>query len=384
MNRKGFYVCCLLLLFAGNAVAQVTIGSGVPPVRGALLDLKQNDQIADNSTKGVLFPRVILSNEHELYPMFGAEGNETQEYVENKNKLKAEHKGLIVYNLSEENDFSEGLYSWNGTEWRSFVKRVVLPPAIDELLCEQAKLSPSKIEEGIPYNGILTIPYIGGNGMDYLSYTYEVDGLTIERLDGSLNVGQGLLYYRVSGTPDANSIELTVSFYGGECTVYFESESDMEVKTIEYARKRIDVKPDPNANRAESMTTLGNLQVRYCGSDGTGVGEDFIEFRTLENTHITYQYTKHGKGGNFIGIYGQIASSNRDWYYFTYDPNRVMTERASGDINLVNRDIATATFILHNTREVYRLTLNANEYLSQEGDIPEVPARVSIFIEKLE
>jgi|GEM_PF-3418041 len=384
MNRIGFYICCLLLLFATNTIAQVTIGSGFPPAKGALLDLKQNDYVSENSTKGVLFPRVMLSNEHELYPMFGTEGKEIKEYTDNRNKLKIEHKGLIVYNLSEENDFFEGLYSWDGTKWRSFVKRVVLPPSIDELLCEQAKLFPARIEAGAAYSGILTIPYIGGNGMDYLNRTYEVNGLTIERLEGSLNIGQGLLYYRVSGTPDANSIELTVNFEGKECTIYFESESDMEVKTIEYVRKRINVKPNSETNREESITTLGNLQVRYYGSDGTGAGEDFMEFRTLENTHLTYQYTKHGKGGNFIGIYGQIASSDRNWYYFTYDGNRVQTDKASGDINLHNRDIATATFILHNTREVYRLTLNANKYLPQEGNIPEVPARVSIFIEKLE
>ena len=103
MNRIGFYICCLLLLFATNTIAQVTIGSGFPPAKGALLDLKQNDYVSENSTKGVLFPRVMLSNEHELYPMFGTEGKEIKEYTDNRNKLKIEHKGLIVYNLSEEN-----------------------------------------------------------------------------------------------------------------------------------------------------------------------------------------------------------------------------------------------------------------------------------------
>ena len=383
MNRIKFYLCSLLLLSATNAFSQVTIGSGTSPKKGALLDLKQNDQ-ENNSTKGVLFPRVVLSDEHELYPMFGMKGNEEQEYTNNKNKIKKEHKGLIVYNLSEEKDFGEGLYIWNGTEWKFFVSKIVLPPAIDGLLCEQAKISPAKFEVATDYSGILTIPYTGGNGMDYLSCIQMTNGLTFELIPGSLNVGQGLLYYKVSGVPDAESFELKIKFAEKNCTVTIQTESNMEIKTMEYVRNRVDVVYNREINRKNTVTTLGNLQIRYNGSNGDGIDIDYIEFRTLENTHITYQYTKHGEGGNYLFRYNQIASAG-SWLDFGHgDLNNINVRNAEKDINLKKRDIAVATFILHNTSEVYRLTVNANARISARSGVPEAPARISIFIEKLE
>ena len=392
MSRIKIYLCILLLLLFNNIVAQVTIGSGIAPAKGALLDLKQNDQ-KNNSTKGVLFPRVVLSDENELYPMFGNKDNEFPEYTEDKNglnRMKIEHKGLIVYNLSNEDNFNEGLYIWNGIEWQSLVKKAVQPPSINELISEQAKLFPGKFEKDSIYEGgVLTIPYIGGNGMNYLEHTYTANGMTFELIAGSLNVGQGLLYFRVSGTPSAESIELEINFGGQKSIVHLESESDVEIKSIEYVRNRVDVVHERKDNEKNTVTTLGNLQIRYSGRDG-GVSEiDFIEFRTLENTHITYQYTKHGEGGNFLYRYNQIQSVGKwlDFGYGLFDNKDV--SNTLKDINLLNRDIAVATFILHNTREVYRLTINANArisaYSSKDGDIiDEVPARISLFLERLE
>jgi len=379
MNKIRLYLCILPFLFSINAVSQVTIGSGIAPAKGALLDLKQNDQ-KNNSTKGVLFPRVLLSSEHELYPMFGENGTETQEYSSNKNKLKEEHKGLIVYNLSEENDFNEGLYIWDGTLWKSFVQRVVLPPAIDELLCDQAKLSPAKFDLESNYEGMLTIPYIGGNGMNYASHTQITDGLTFELISGSLNVGQGLLYYKVTGIPNAKIIELNTNFAKNNCTTHIESESDIEIKAIEYVRKRVDVVNDNEINKEKTVVTLGNLQIRY----NKRSGYDLIEFRTLENTYITYQYTKHGEGGNYLYRYNQVESIGL-WLDFGHgNLDNTTVSNTSKDISLSKRDIATATFILHNTREVYRLTVNANTYIEKSSNTPEVPARISFFIERLE
>jgi len=383
MNRIRFYVCSLFLLFSANVFSQVTIGSGVAPAKGALLDLKQNDQ-ENNSTKGFIFPRVILTDEEELYPMFGEKGNELPEYTANKSKLKAEHKGMLVYNLSSENDFNVGLYVWDGTQWHSLVQRMVLPPAIEELLCDHAKLSPAKFEVTRGYEGILTIPYVGGNGMNYLAHTHTINGLTFELIPGSLNVGQGLLYYKVTGVPDAESIELKLNFAGKSCFVSIENESDMEIKAIEYVRKRIDVVYNSETNKKNTVTTLGNLQIRYNGSNGEGTNLDYVEFRTLQNTHITYQYTKHGEEGNYLYRYNQEPSTGSwlDFGYGVFDNNKV--SNTIKDISLNGRNIATATFVLHNTREVYRLTINANARIKADAGVPEVPARISFFIERLE
>ena len=383
MNKLGFYLHILLLLLFNNVAAQVTIGSDIEPRKGALLDLKESN-LENNSSKGILFPRVVLSNEKELYPMFGTVGNEDPEYTANKNTsntIKSEHKGLIVYNLSEEGDFSEGLYIWDGFEWKAFQNKIVLPPAIDELLCEQVKLSPTKYNMNEPYNGILTIPYVGGNGMNYKKKSITIDGLTIELIPGTLNSGQGILYYKVSGTPTAEIIDAQINFANKNCIVHLESENDMEIKTMEYVRNRIEVSNNGEKNKEISLTTLGNLQVRYYGGD-SGLG--YIEFRTIEKSHVTYQYTKHGEGGNFLGRYNQIAS-NGTWLDLGYGTlNNTTVSNITKDINLSHRDVTITTFILHNTKEVYRLTVNANAYIRPDNGVPEVPARVSFFLEKLE
>jgi len=386
MNKFRFYLY-VLLLFSSNIIAQVTIGSGIAPNKGAILDLKQNDQ-DNNSTKGILFPRVVLSDSKELYPMFGNEENEDPEYTEDKNgpnRIKIEHKGLIVYNLSDKNNFNEGLHIWNGTEWRSFMDRYVSPPFIEDLLCEQAKLVPGKFEEGKPYEGgILTIPYIGGNGMDYTARTYTANGLTFELVPGRLNVGQGILYYKVTGISISESIELDINFLGQNCTVYIDSDNGFEIKTIEYVRSRTELVWEREVNEKNTLTTLGNLQIRYSGRDGGASEIDLIQFRTLEDTHITYQYTKHGDGGNYLYRYNQIKSTGQ-WLDFGYGHlTSTNVSNTTKDINLASRDIAKTIFVLHNTREVYRLTVNANSLIQTEGDIPGVPARISFFLEKLE
>ncbi len=123
-------VCSLLLsiIFLGNTLclqAQVTIGSDKAPVNGALLQLKENVTDADpltNATKGLLLPRVKLSN---LTPTNDKElaesiGNTTDSYGINT------HIGLVVYNVNPPKrdklcrleGLPLGLYVWNGQQWQ--------------------------------------------------------------------------------------------------------------------------------------------------------------------------------------------------------------------------------------------------------------------------
>lgn len=65
-----------LTIFTTKLHAQVTIGSGKPPITGCLLDLKEYDLTdagSDNgtsSTKGFNLPRVRLVDLDKLLPMF--------------------------------------------------------------------------------------------------------------------------------------------------------------------------------------------------------------------------------------------------------------------------------------------------------------------------
>jgi len=111
-SLKGIALILLLsAFFVLPARSQVTIGMLAPPLKGALLQLKTSDVPDDvaNSTKGMMYPRVALSDPNNLAPMLaGAD-------LVAANKLQ--YKGLIVYNVTEDANFHKGLYVWDGAKW---------------------------------------------------------------------------------------------------------------------------------------------------------------------------------------------------------------------------------------------------------------------------
>jgi len=120
-------ICSLFLL---NLSAQGTIGSGEKPVRAALLDLKGQNPDSENitsSTGGLVLPRVKLTGRTTLDPFIdsGTDPEWKSADVNVVKKLKDDHTGLMVYNLSvsdpgetDENlIFEQGIYVWNGTQW---------------------------------------------------------------------------------------------------------------------------------------------------------------------------------------------------------------------------------------------------------------------------
>ncbi|MDR3142318.1 MAG: hypothetical protein LBU37_11430 [Tannerellaceae bacterium] len=100
----------LFLIGAGlssGVHAQVTIGSGETPAKGALLDMKEFNGNNETSKKGVLFPRVKLKDLNSLSPLV-----ETADATE-----KSIHKGIVVYNITVKDPLKEGLYYWDGNAW---------------------------------------------------------------------------------------------------------------------------------------------------------------------------------------------------------------------------------------------------------------------------
>ncbi len=112
MNKNLLHIIFLGLLLCFNLNAQVTIGSDIPPLKGAILDLKQrqSDGANANSDQGFIIPRVSLTDSVNLYPML--KGTEA-----NYNTLKTEHTGLIVYNTNTTSYFRPGMYLWNSAKW---------------------------------------------------------------------------------------------------------------------------------------------------------------------------------------------------------------------------------------------------------------------------
>jgi hypothetical protein len=110
--RQYIIIFIFLGLFGFSTIgsAQITIGSGSPPVKAAILDLKTIEAIgADNvsADKGLLLPRVNLTDLGSLEPFV------TSATAEDKKNLT----GLQVYNMNDSIPFSKGIYIWYGDSW---------------------------------------------------------------------------------------------------------------------------------------------------------------------------------------------------------------------------------------------------------------------------
>lgn len=113
----------LLILFVilqtAGLFAQVTIGSSIPPNPGTLLDLKEfvpDSRGGVNSRKGIVLPRVSLSNKDDLTDILDSTDLTTN----------LEHVGLLVYNVNKCFYKGKGLYVWSGQAWSSVFDAVDL------------------------------------------------------------------------------------------------------------------------------------------------------------------------------------------------------------------------------------------------------------------
>lgn len=95
-----------IVFFTTNILAQVTIGSNVKPSQGAILDLKENDNLGANSTKGMALPRVQLTTTSSLEDIGTGLDQDA-------------HIGLTIYVPSSFENSCPGVYVWTGTEWQA-------------------------------------------------------------------------------------------------------------------------------------------------------------------------------------------------------------------------------------------------------------------------
>lgn len=114
MKSTGLQFFIFITLFFSSSLglgAQVTIGLGEAPVSGALLQIKDIENINDgsaNATKGIGFPRVALEELNTLHPC-------VPDHV--PGSTDRSHIGLTVYNVSKDSPFTEGFYVWEGSKW---------------------------------------------------------------------------------------------------------------------------------------------------------------------------------------------------------------------------------------------------------------------------
>lgn len=102
MKTKVHLIIFVSLLVTSGIRAQVTMGSGISPNEGALLDIKTQEPSDINvdeqnltSNKRIGLSRVWLTNLNELYPMYTI-GSVPADYT----NQKLIQKGLTVYNVN--------------------------------------------------------------------------------------------------------------------------------------------------------------------------------------------------------------------------------------------------------------------------------------------
>jgi len=110
--KIGFSALLFCICVSFTARSQVTIGSTALPLKGTLLDLKEDvkDDGSDNSNKGMMLPRVVLSAIDNLSPMLS--GSDVTDET-----LKPSYTGLVVYNVGIVPPFEKGMYIWDGAKW---------------------------------------------------------------------------------------------------------------------------------------------------------------------------------------------------------------------------------------------------------------------------
>lgn len=128
--NKIFTFYIVLLCVTTSSWTQVSIGSDIKPLAGTILELKQfSPTVAGgaNSTKGLLLPRVKLSEINSLIDINGVDASE-----------HIGHTGLMVYNMTTDfcKPLSPGVYVWAGVEWYRMGSNVAI--AVNELVDNRA------------------------------------------------------------------------------------------------------------------------------------------------------------------------------------------------------------------------------------------------------
>lgn len=107
MKKKLFYVCLIANCYFVNA----QVGIGTPnPISSTMLDI-------DSKDKGVLIPRVNLTDQSIFAPITGDQAD-----------------GLLVYNNGSQ--LSKGFYYWKDKKWNLIVDQVNLEQTINNIISQ--------------------------------------------------------------------------------------------------------------------------------------------------------------------------------------------------------------------------------------------------------
>lgn len=243
--------------------------------------------------KGVLLPRVSLTGPNDDVT------------------IPNPAEGLLVYNKGDNPNFSHsGFFYWNGSCWMKFADRNANPPAISALHCNNAQLTPSQYTKDEDYEGVMEIPYSGGNGASYPAGTPQgsVNGLHYTLQAGTLEQGNGRITFAVTGIPEESSpkeTEFPISFLGKNCVAKVgHGGASIETKTYLGSMTRI-----PGGAEFSVNTFDGKYSLRFFAK----------ETSSLNYTDIQIKYNGQKTSDNIIIIHtvnyngGAFADSENDF-----------------------------------------------------------------------
>lgn len=143
---------------------------------------------------------------------------------------------------------------------------------------------------------------------------------------------------------------------------------EANVKSIEYVAVTV---PINNDTPTSSLTTIGNISVRFNGTNPGG-GEHSLSFRLNVKDNVIANQLKIGSGGIYAGQNRYFSASQDQWY-----------EMTSQKPNIGNYDYVSYNIVMINSHEVYRLTVSSNKAITAYNDRIASPAQVTLFLERL-
>ncbi|MDH6305419.1 hypothetical protein M2463_002295 [Parabacteroides sp. PH5-13] len=200
--------------------AQVTIGSGSEPSEATLLHLKENNNIGENSSAGLLLPRVYLENKLQLYPMF-----KSSDYDYNQTQ-KTVHAGLIVYNLTDDStkDLCPGPYVWNGNQWDRLWEACAPPAPPVEIKCSDIYVTGYLNQSMESTTPNVQIPYTLTSGTSYNlpagtigTYGGVIANVRAQTLTASGNID---VYFTGTPTTTMSQVAFPIDVAGSTCIIY--------------------------------------------------------------------------------------------------------------------------------------------------------------------
>lgn len=271
LARLALLILCNLAL--GSVYSQVVIGSSGPVNKGALLELKENNKLGVNATKGLLLPRVALEYPSLMSPVLDDDNLNDGD--------KVDHIGLVVYNVHEDYrvQLCKGVHVWTSDfNW----VRIPEPCCFELKTVEIANAGLSFLDgDEATFNATITAPF----DLDDANIEYEwfLDGV-------SFSERSNLSWIELPINITHNGKKLSVKVYN-KC-----SEAESEARTLTVTSRCIPIeqvtitnslnKPDFEFSRNKTVSFTPS----FSPEDGSSPQYQW-EFTTISGTTVSSDET---------------------------------------------------------------------------------------------